>query len=138
MSEARNSPERKISVFPLTCHKQHLLSEARTSPEHESFNIPFALSQKTPPEHENLIISFDLSQKTLPKIKFEGRVQFIKGKLSKNLKKTKILVDGCHSDESTKNLARYLKKFKIPVYGICGMLKNNNPNQLIKNFKGIL
>ena len=85
----------------------------------------------------DLGIDCKIIKKTLPKIKFEGRVQFIKGKLSKNLKKTKILVDGCHSDESTKNLARYLKKFKIPVYGICGMLKNKNPNQLIKNFKGI-
>ena len=76
-------------------------------------------------------------KKTLPKIQFEGRVQFIKGKLTKNLKKIRILVDGCHSDESTKNLARYLRKFKIPVYSAWGSLKNKNPNQLIKNFKGI-
>ena len=76
-------------------------------------------------------------KKTLPKIQFEGRVQFIKGKLTKNLKKIRILVDGCHSDESTKNLARYLRKFKIPVYSVWGSLKNKNPNQLIKNFKGI-
>ena len=38
---------------------------------------------------------------------------------------------------STKNLASYLKKFKIPVYGVWGSLKNKNPDQLIKNFKGI-
>ena len=76
-------------------------------------------------------------KKTLPKIKFEGRVQFIKGKLTKNLNKTKVLVDGCHSYESNKNLARYLKKFKIPVYAIWGSLENKNPDQLIKNFKGI-
>ena len=76
-------------------------------------------------------------KKTLPKIQFEGRVQFIKGKLTKNLKKIRILVDGCHSDEATKNLARYLRKFKIPVYGVWGSLKNKNPNKLIKNFKGI-
>ena len=76
-------------------------------------------------------------KKTLPKIQFEGRVQFIKGKLTKNLNKTKVLVDGCHSNESTKNLARYLKKLNLPVYSIWGSLKNKNPNQLIKNFKGI-
>ena len=76
-------------------------------------------------------------KKTVPKIQFEGRVQFIKGKLTKNLKKSRILVDGCHSDEATKNLAQYLRKFKIPVYSIWGSLKNKNPNQLIKNFKGI-
>ena len=76
-------------------------------------------------------------KKTLPKIQFEGRVQFIKGKLTKNLIKTKVLVDGCHSIESTKNLARYLKKLNLPVYSIWGSLKNKNPNQLIKNFKGI-
>jgi len=76
-------------------------------------------------------------KKTLPKIQFEGRVQFIKGKLTKNLKKIRILVDGCHSDEATKNLARYLRKFKIPVYGVWGSLKNKNPNKLIKNFKGV-
>ena len=76
-------------------------------------------------------------KKTVPKIQFEGRVQFIKGKLTKNQKKTRILVDGCHSDESTKNLAQYLRKIKIPVYAIWGSLKNKNPDQLIKNFKGV-
>ena len=76
-------------------------------------------------------------RKTIPKIQFEGRVQFIKGKLTKNHKNTKILVDGCHGYESTKNLARYLKNFKTPIYAIWGSLKNKNPNQLIKNFKGI-
>ena len=77
-------------------------------------------------------------KKTVPNIQFEGRVQFVRGKLTKNLKKNeRLLLDGCHSDESTKNLARYLKKFKVPIYGICGIQKNKNPNQLIKNFKGI-
>jgi len=85
----------------------------------------------------DLGVDTKIIEKTLSKIQFEGRVQFIKGKLTKNLKKTRILVDGCHSDVSTKNLARYLRKLKIPVYGICGMLKNKKPNQLIKNFKGI-
>ena len=59
------------------------------------------------------------------------------GVLAKNQKKTRILVDGCHSDESTKNLAQYLRKIKIPVYAIWGSLKNKNPDQLIKNFKGV-
>ena len=77
-------------------------------------------------------------KKTVPKIKFEGRVQFIKGKLTKDLKKNILLLDGCHSEESSKNLARYLKKFKIPIYGIWGTLENKNADKLIKNFKGIL
>ncbi len=34
-------------------------------------------------------------------------------------------------------MARYLKKFNIPIYGIWGTLKNKNPDKLIKNFKGI-
>jgi len=77
-------------------------------------------------------------KKIVPDIQFEGRVQFVRGKLTKILKKNeKLLLDGCHSDEGTKNLARYLKKFKTPIYGICGIQKNKNPNQLIKNFKGI-
>jgi len=78
-------------------------------------------------------------KKTVPNIQFEGRVQFVRGKLTKILRKNeRLLLDGCHSDESTKNLARYLRKFKVPIYGICGIQKNKNPNQLIKNFKGIL
>ncbi len=85
----------------------------------------------------NLGVDIKIIKKTLPKIRFEGRVNFIKGKLTKNLKKTRILLDGCHSDESTKNLARYLRKFKVPVYAIWGSLKNKSPDQLIKNFKGI-
>ena len=34
-------------------------------------------------------------------------------------------------------MAHFLKKFKIPVYGIWGSLKNKNPEGLIKNFKGV-
>ncbi len=85
----------------------------------------------------DLGINSKIIKKTVPKIKFEGRVQFIKGKLTKDLKKNILLLDGCHSEESSKNLARYLKKFNIPIYGIWGTLKNKNPDKLIKNFKGI-
>ena len=55
-------------------------------------------------------------KQTIKKIKFEGRCQFVRGKLTKKLYKTeKFLIDTCHSDESTKNLARYLRKFKLPI-----------------------
>ena len=74
-------------------------------------------------------------KKTVPRIEFEGRVNYIQGKLTKN-KNYKILVDGCHSDTSTKNLANHLRKIKVPIYGIWGCLKNKNPEKLIKNFKG--
>ena len=36
----------------------------------------------------------------------------------------KLLVDGCHSIASAKNLYNYLKTLKEPVYGILGMQKN--------------
>ncbi len=85
----------------------------------------------------DLGVSSKIIKKTISKIRFEGRVQFLKGKLTKNLKKTQILVDGCHSNESTKNLARFLKKYKKPIYCIWGSLKNKKPEQLIRNFKGI-
>ena len=85
----------------------------------------------------DLGIDARIIKKTLSKIQFIGRVQFVKGKLTKNLKNTRLLVDGCHSDESTKNLANYLRKFKIPIYAIWGSLKNKNPDKLIKNFNGI-
>jgi len=83
----------------------------------------------------DLGIKPEIIKKTLPKIKFEGRVNYIKGKLTKN-KNYKVLVDGCHSDASTKNLANHLRKIKVPIYGIWGCLKNKNPEKLIKNFKG--
>ena len=85
----------------------------------------------------DLGVDSKIIRKTLPKIQFEGRVYFTKGKLTKNLRKTRILLDGCHSDESTKNLARYLRKLKTPVYSIWGSLKNKNPDKLIRNFKGV-
>ena len=61
----------------------------------------------------DLGVSSKVIERTVPKIIFEGRVQYIKGKLTKNLKKNKILLDGCHSEESARNLACYLKKIKI-------------------------
>jgi len=75
--------------------------------------------------------------KTIPKIKFEGRVQYLnKGKLKKLLyNKEKLLIDGCHSQESAKNLNDYLKTIKEPVYGIWGMQKNKLPEKFIKIFR---
>ncbi len=77
--------------------------------------------------------------KTIPKIKFQARLEYItKGKLVKKISKNeKLLIDGCHSEVSAKNLANYLKTLKLPIYGIWGMTKNKNPNQFIKQFKGI-
>ena len=49
----------------------------------------------------------------------------------------KLLVDGCHSETSAKNLADYLKTLKVPAYGIWAMTKNKDPNRFIKQFKGI-
>ena len=77
--------------------------------------------------------------KTIPKIKFQARIDYIKkGKLINRLRKNeKILIDGCHSEISAKNLADYLRTIKIPVYGIWGMKKNKEPDKFIKKFKGI-
>ena len=77
--------------------------------------------------------------KTIPKIKFEARIDYIvKGRLAKKIyKNEKLLIDGCHSETSAKNLANYLKTLKVPIYGIWAMTKNKDPNRFIKQFKGI-
>ena len=87
----------------------------------------------------DLNINKKVIKKTIPKIKFEGRVQYIKkGKLKKILKKReKLLLDGCHSEKSAKNLYSYLKELKEPIYGIWGMKKDKSPDKFIKNFRNI-
>ena len=77
--------------------------------------------------------------KTIPKIQFEGRVQYlIRGKLKKILKyQENLLIDGCHSIASAKNLHEYLKNLNEPIYGIWGMQKNKLPELFIKSFQSI-
>ena len=77
--------------------------------------------------------------KTIPKIKFQARIDYItKGKLVKKIfKNEKIMIDGCHSIASAKNLAEHLKSIKKPIYGIWGMTKNKDPNKFIRQFKSI-
>ena len=77
--------------------------------------------------------------KTLPKIKFSARIDYLnKGKIIKKLyKNEKLLIDGCHSETSGKNLANYLKTIKIPIYGIWAMTKYKDPDRFIKQFKGL-
>ena len=86
----------------------------------------------------DLKISKKIIIKTIPKIKFQARIDYLtKGKLLKKLNKNeRILIDGCHSETSAKNLSNYLKTLKIPIYGIWGMTKNKDPNKFIKQFKG--
>ena len=87
----------------------------------------------------DLGIKKQIIKKTIPKIKFEGRIQYLeKGKLVKLLKKNeRLLIDGCHSEASAKNLNDYLKTLKLPIYGIWGMQKNKLPEKFIKNFDNI-
>ena len=76
--------------------------------------------------------------KALHKLQFEGRLQYIKGKLNKLLNpKEKLLIDGCHSEASAKNLSSYLKSIDEDIYGIWGMQKHKHPELFIKQFKGI-
>ena len=77
--------------------------------------------------------------KTITKIKYVARIDYIrKGKLIKKIfKNEKILIDGCHSEVSGKNLYHYLKTLKVPIYGIWAMTKNKDPHRFIKQFKGI-
>ena len=86
----------------------------------------------------DLKISKKTILKTISKIEFEGRLQYIKGKFTKLLNpKEKLLVDGCHSEASAKNLAIYLKNINKDIYGIWGMQKHKHPQLFIKQFKGI-
>jgi len=77
--------------------------------------------------------------KTIPKIQFEGRCQYLKTGKFKNLLNLneKLLIDGCHSMASAKNLYDYLKTLKGPIYGVWGMQKNKLPDQFIKSFNKI-
>ena len=78
-------------------------------------------------------------QKTLPLLAFEGRFQYLKkGKIKNKLHRNEIImIDGAHATADAQNLAAYLKKLKIPKYGIWAMTKNKEPDLFIKQFKGI-
>ena len=87
----------------------------------------------------NLKINKKVIEKTIPKIKFEGRFQYLnKGKIQKKLHKNdKILLDGAHAETDAKNLSNYLKSIKVPIYGIWAMMKNKEPDLFIKQFKDL-
>ena len=76
---------------------------------------------------------------SVPNLAFEGRMQYLKkGKLRKLLfSKEELLIDGCHSNSSAKNLSSYLKTLNAEVYGIWGMQKNRDPRKFLQNFKGV-
>ncbi len=77
--------------------------------------------------------------KAIPKVFFEGRIQFLdNGKLRNKLKKQeRILIDGCHSEISGKNLSSFLKTINQKKYGIWSMMKNKDPSKFIRQFKGV-
>ena len=88
---------------------------------------------------KDLGIEKNVITKAIPKIKFEGRVQFIrKGKIKKKLfRNEKLIIDGCHSKISAENFVKYLKTINLPKYGIWGMTANKDPSKFLKVFRGI-
>ena len=87
----------------------------------------------------DLNIDKKVIQKALPFLSFEGRFQYLnKGKIKNKLNKNElIMIDGAHATADAQNLASYLKKIKIPKYGIWAMTKNKDPDLFIKQLKGI-
>ena len=87
----------------------------------------------------DLKIEKKIIEKTIPKIKFEGRFQYLnKGKIKNRLHKNeKIMLDGAHAEIDAKNLSAYLKSINVPKYGVWAMMKNKEPNLFIKQFKHI-
>ena len=87
----------------------------------------------------DLGVSKKVIKKTLPKIKFTGRIDYItRGRIPKKLNRNEqLIIDGCHSEVSAKNLISHLKTLKHPIYGILGMSKNKNPKNFIKQFQRI-
>ena len=87
----------------------------------------------------DLNIDKKVIQKTLPFLSFEGRFQYLnKGKIKNKLNRNElIMIDGAHATADAQNLASYLKKIKIPKYGIWAMTKNKDPDLFIKQLKGV-
>ena len=113
----------KIPIWTKTIHSEGLINNLALSIK---IALDFGVPKKT-------II------KTIPKIQFEGRVQYLnKGKLKKILiPNENLLIDGCHSVASAKNLYGYIKNLKGPIYGVWGMQKNKLPELFIKSFKRV-
>ena len=118
----------KDSKFKIPLNTNYINSKGLL--ENLSFAIKIALDLK---------IDKETITKTIPKIKFQARIDYLnKGKLIKKIhKREKLLLDGCHSEVSAKNLANYLKTLNTPIYGIWGMTKNKNPDLFIKQFKNV-
>ncbi len=87
----------------------------------------------------DLKIRKKIIQKTIPKLSFPGRFQYLrKGKIKEMLHKNEIImIDGAHAPADAKNLYDYLKKLKLPKYGIWSMTKNKEPDLFIKELKNI-
>ncbi len=87
----------------------------------------------------DLNISKKVIEKTIPNLAFPGRYDYLKkGKIKKMLHKNEmIMIDGAHAPADALNLYKYLKTIKLPVYGVWAMSKNKEPDEFIKNLKGI-
>ncbi len=87
----------------------------------------------------DLNISKKVIEKTIPNLAFPGRYDYLKkGNIKKMLHKNEvIMIDGAHAPADALNLYKYLKTVKLPVYGVWAMSKNKEPDEFIKNLKGI-
>ncbi len=87
----------------------------------------------------DLNISKKVIKKTIPSLAFPGRYDYLKkGNIKKMLRKNEvIMIDGAHAPADALNLYKYLKTIKLPVYGVWAMSKNKEPDEFIKNLKGI-
>ena len=86
-----------------------------------------------------LKISKKIIEKTIPSLTFPGRFNYLKkGRIKKMLHKNEtIMIDGAHAPADAKNLYDYLKKLKLPKYGVWSMTKNKEPDLFIKELKNI-
>ena len=112
-----------------------ILPEPNLLGDHQIYNISTSIAAS----RKMFNIKDEHIKKGITNIELKGRLQELhSGKLKDISSKNRLIIDGGHNESSSISISNWIKQQQQDVHLICGMMKDKEHYEFMKNFKGIV
>ncbi len=112
-----------------------ILPEPNLLGDHQLYNVSTSIAAS----RKIFNIKDEHIKKGITKIELKGRLQELtSGKLKEISGQNRLIIDGGHNESSSMSISNWIKQQNQDVHLICGMMKDKEHYEFVKNFKNVV
>tara|TARA_Y100000591_G_scaffold160824_1_gene138518 strand:- start:177 stop:1445 length:1269 start_codon:yes stop_codon:yes gene_type:complete len=112
-----------------------ILPEPNLLGDHQLYNVSTSIAAS----RKIFNIKDEHIKKGITKIELKGRLQELtSGKLKEISGQNRLIIDGGHNESSSMSISNWIKQQNQDVHLICGMMKDKEHYEFMKNFKNVV